>query len=291
MKKAEWERRLPFDRKGLAIFGAALLERAKRLEKHTAEQLKFLKEAEDSPEPSNESIWRREAEDTQRELRRRRERVGNLMSLVDDLDVTEDELVAARKVRIKDFRYRWDMLFENSWVIGYTTDDVPKWAKSWDRETPICERWNEQEMDLLIGLFISECSRFFGPNPESTRFALTKDEMIFELLAWRLCEPEPGQGQPPGRRYIDGRVNAASYAYSIMLKHEAGGNRLTKAAAIRLALQKYTVIGSQDYDKYPDKDDIIVSDAAGPNGKMGGAEKIVRKELERILHNERDSNY
>ena len=76
-----------------------------------------------------------------------------------------------------------------------------------------------------------------------------------------------------------------------MLKHEAEGNRLTKAAAIRLALQKYTVIGSQDYDKYPDKDDIIVSDAAGPNGKMGGAEKIVRKELERILHNERDSNY
>lgn len=282
MKKSEWNRRLPLDREGVRILGAALHLRARARERQLAERIERRRASDIGSHHLNGLRWPQSIDrdiDALAKWTRHRE---VLQEQIEILGITEKEYLRAKTIRAKDFRFRWDNLMEHRTLLGYISDDVPDWALSWDRATPISERWHDTLTEALEALFGSEFDRLEGPEPDDVPYLREPEEFLFHLSVWKLCELERGRGQPQGRRWQDGLDNAASYAWSLRHEAAAQGKPISNEEAIRRALEKFTIIGSQGFAEFRDKASAIVSDAASPGGRTEGAIKAVRKRLREI---------
>lgn len=280
MKEAEWKRRTPLDLEGVQLLGAALLLNA-RMHREREEKIEQKrKEAEQSPEEFNKSQWPYDLEHHTNSRRQRERTEWEIRWRLEALDTPEDIYDSAKDLKAKDFRFRWDHLIAQKFLMAYISDEQPDWCVRWDRETPISKHWDEEVSGLLTPIFEAEFERLTGQDPDFLPEMRDRTEFEFHLAAWKLCEPEPGRGQPSGRRWPDGLSNAASYARMIRRDAQESGVPITNEAAIEQALEKFKIIGSREFNDFPEKSEAIVSDAGhGEAGRREGAKKAIRKLL------------
>ncbi|WP_120500363.1 hypothetical protein [Roseovarius sp. EL26] len=288
MKIKEWNRRTPLDFKGVRLLGAALYLRSHKLHDWTQKQLLEQQEAEKDLANFNELEFPHGVDHWQNECGRGRRTLDELEWRLQVLGASQTDYEKGKSMRAMDFQFRWDLLINHKFLMAYLSDDQPDWAIGWDRETPISERWGDDPAEALQSIFFKEFERVTGPEPEFLPYLREPEEFEFHLAAWKLCEPERGIGQPKGRRWPDGLNNAASYTYSIRRKTMEKGSPITIEKAIERALEEYTIIGSEEFECFPNKTSAIVSDAASEGGRLEGAKKAIRKLLSKWEKEEKD---
>lgn len=265
------------DREGVRLLGAALYHWLCYRRNEAAKDVQLCKAEKENPTAISDLNLLFEPEHYDRELSSWDQQAELLKMHLNDLEVSDEDFSRSETLRAKDFRFRWDILMEHKALMSFITDDQPKWARSHDRDTPISKRWEDALTHALTSVFYSEYKRLSGPYPEEVPDLRTAEEFFFHLAAWKLCEPEKGKGAPRGRRKPDGLSNAASHAWSIRDVARRNGVKITMEEAMREALRNYSVIGSDEYEDFQEKEHCIVSDAAGPDGPIGAVKKLMRK--------------
>ncbi len=126
MKLDEWNRRIPFDRTGVQLLGAALLLRV-RMHRSRSEDLERGRvEAETAPEPVNSIDWPFDLAHYTRERKEWEDQEHDLILHLDLLEAPANVFERAKGLRAKDFQYRWDMLMAHKFLMGYCDQRILK---------------------------------------------------------------------------------------------------------------------------------------------------------------------